>query len=199
MKQTKKPLALLLAVALGLALAAPTAFAQEDSAGDATSTVDWSDFYFITQPQETIVAHGSDSTLSVEVNCPEGAEVVSYEWYSYSGSIIAGTGQTLCLSPGDDSYPVADLPYLAVSRYYYCVIKAVEVDEEGNPVGPEWETSSLYALVTVGAERKMTGWETVKKGFTNFLAVAFFCGYIGLMWLIGILLAPYHIFKALFG
>ena len=108
MKYTKHALALLLALALAFGLAM-TAFATEEEAEleplALQSTVDWSEFRIITNPQDQYVPYGESFTLSVEVNIPDGGEV-TYRWYVANGGIIEGaTTNTLQLGPGDAHYP----------------------------------------------------------------------------------------------
>jgi len=190
MKHTKKLLTLLLALALGLGLGAPAAFAQ--------TTVDWDDFYILTQPQAAIVPYGSSFTLSVEVNVPEGVKVVSYVWRPYIGTLGAGTGSVLHLSPGDYAYPEAYRPYLAATEYYHCIITAVEEDANGNPVGSPWELYSQNAGVTVLAERDMYFWESWGERVTQGAAGLFLYAYVGIIWFLGILMAPIYWIRDLF-
>jgi len=51
-------------------------FGAEAMAEEGESTVDWDDFYIVTQPRELTVPYGESFTLSVEVNIPEGARIV---------------------------------------------------------------------------------------------------------------------------
>jgi len=162
------------------------------------STVEWDDFRVITQPQAVTVPFGSSFTLSVEVNVPAGTEVVSYVWRPYSGMHGADAGSVLHVSPGDPMYPEAYRPWLDATVYYYCIITAVEVDAEGDPVGPELVLYSENAAVTVLAQRDMNFFETIKNAATDFLAGAFLWSYFGIMWFLGILLTPYYLIKDLF-
>jgi len=163
------------------------------------STVEWDDFRIITQPQAVTVPYGSSFTLSVEVNVPAGIEVVSYFWKeNYSGGGGAGTQAVLHLSPGEPLYPEAYRPWLTASGYYYCVITAVEVDAEGDPVGSPWELYSETAAVTVLAQRDMNFFETIKNAVTDFFAGAFLWSYFGIMWFFGILMAPVYLIRDLF-
>ena len=159
MKQSKKLLAILLTLALTLTLAAPAAFADEEGTEPA---INWDDFYITAQPPEELsLPFGSDITLRVEVNAPEGTEV-TYQWLV---SAEGASGQELRLSPGDSSYPRAAQPYSRASAAYYCTITAVELNEDGEAV--DSRTLTTWASVVISAEREKTFWDTVKEKLTN--------------------------------
>ena len=147
----KKLIAVLMAGLMLLCFGAATPAVAVDG-----ESVNRDDFSIITQPQAVTVPYGSSFTLSVEVNIPAGAEVVSYVWRPYSGMHGADAGAVLHVSPGNPMYPEAYRPYLAATVYYYCIITAVEVDAEGDPVGPELVLYSENAAVTVLAQRDMS-------------------------------------------
>ena len=114
MKSTKKPLALLLTLALAFALVLP-----------ATAAVDWSEFRITKQPQNLTIKQGDSFTLSVEVNVPEGFEV-EYQWRRMSGgstNIEGATSPELHLGPNDSHYPT-DSRYGGDSVVYECWITA---------------------------------------------------------------------------
>jgi len=160
-------------------------------------SVNWDDFYIITQPQAVTVPHSSEFMLSVEVNVPEGAKV-SYAWKTDRvGYVVAtevvGTEPTLRLSPGS-FYPQASRPYYSVSRYYNCTITAVEEDEDGNPVGSPRSLISQEASVTVLAARDMN----FQEKWGNFVAGIAIFVYVGIMQFFAILVAPISFIKDLF-
>jgi len=113
MKQTKRLIALAVALVLALTLALP-----------AMAAVNWEDFYIITEPQGQTISRSESCTLSVEVNIPEGVDEVTYQWYA-RGEILAGaTANTLQVSP-DDAYPKNAYSYTSFS----CSITAIDNDD----------------------------------------------------------------------
>ena len=158
MKQSKKLLAILLTLALALTLAAPAAFADEEATKPA---INWDDFYITSQPPEELsLPFGSDITLRIEVNAPEGTEV-TYQWLV---SAEENSGQELRLSPGDFSYPKS-APYNRASAAYYCTITAVELNEDGEAV--DSRTLTTRTAVVLSAEREKTIWDTIKEKLSS--------------------------------
>ena len=98
----KKLTALLLTLVLALVLTAPAAFAQEE---ENQSTINWDDFYIITQPQARKSIYAGESyTLSVEVHIPEGVEV-EYRWWSFGhGGVLSGNTEAVLQISPDDSW-----------------------------------------------------------------------------------------------
>ena len=89
----------------------PTLTATEEPVQSA-STVDWDEFYIITQPENSQkVSSLKTVELRVEVNIPAGV-VVEYQWYGtpyYSGSyslIPGATNAVLRVKPGDSHHPM---------------------------------------------------------------------------------------------
>jgi len=157
MKFLKCILAVLITLVLTFGLAVPAVLAQDVQV---QSTVNWSDFYIITQPQPQTILYGESFTLSVEVNVPDGV-VVEYQWRrslfggSESGSlrISDGTNSTLQRSHADSHYPARN-DFLI----YYCVITAYEKDANGEVISSRTLTSER-ARVTTYVER--TFWDAI--------------------------------------
>ena len=138
MKHTKQLLALLLTLAMALGLGASDAFAQEAAA---ESTVNWDDFYIVTQPQGATIPYGDSFTLDVEVNLPEGV-VVNYDWLLRTTGVhyqmskfkkTSDTTSSITLRSNASYYPPSDL-YGGQSGFwdYYVFIVAYEEDADGN-------------------------------------------------------------------
>ena len=131
MQHTKRLLSLLLTLILAFGLAVPAVFAQEED--DPRSTVNWDDFYIVTQPQqEQSIKKGESFTISFDVHVPEGVEV-TYEWYGIADGFFKMTtaGPALVCNPGDTQYPVLDstlLPNAVGSASYGCWITCREKD-----------------------------------------------------------------------
>ena len=123
MKHTKKLLALLLALILGLGLGVPA------------MAVDWADFYLISPATvDLTVPFGEDIELSVLVNIPAGTEA-TYQWYRTkidNGNRIADpTTSDFTISPGDAHYPYPVYPDRSVTQTFYCRVTAFETDAGG--------------------------------------------------------------------
>ena len=120
----KRILAVLLALALGLAMAAPLAAAQEPQLGYPNGAV-----VFVRQPEDQAVGRGMEFTLTAStltVN-DEGVADVKLQWYRLSGryetAVAGATNPSLTLSTMQFE---ADAPK-ALS--FYC--KATAVDTAG--------------------------------------------------------------------
>ncbi len=124
MKISKRILSVFLALALAAGIFAPCAFAQEAEQG-----VNWEEFYFITQPQDTYFFNGDSFTLSVEVNAPEGVEL-SYQWVPIYNEIGVVDTQTLTIDKDDPRYPSLD-SIKTYERDFYCEVTAIEKNADG--------------------------------------------------------------------
>jgi hypothetical protein len=151
MKRTKKPLALLLTLALAFSLALP---AMAISYQDIT----------ITGP-EGPVPFGEAFTLRVEADLPAGMEIVSYQWQGWIDDwwqpLEGATASTLRVTSGDAYYPKASKPYESTGKKDFdCIITFVEKDAGGNVIDTI-SIESNYVKVQVGPERDRNFWETV--------------------------------------
>ena len=136
----KKLLSALLALAMASGLFAVLPF----TASAAESTVDWDEFYIITQPQSQTVAYNKSATLRVEVNVPDGVEV-EYRWYRGIRTRIGGDEPVLVENfldrdAKDWVAQVSNLDYklstalTGRSHEYSCVIFGYEKDADGNVI-----------------------------------------------------------------
>lgn len=155
MKQTKKWLALVLTFALALSLALPAA------------AVNWDEFRIVTQPQSMTVAYGESATLTIEVNVPDGAQVV-YDWRrvstpnSFDTVMSKSTEPTLTVNFIEDRKADGFIDWLGIaddkaaiamsgdSEEYYCNVICREEDEDDNTI----ESRTLRSeTVTVTMEK----------------------------------------------
>jgi len=167
----KKLLAILLSLTLLFAAALP-AFASEDLAEEPNPAMPiiyaWTD--------GARVHYGEAFELRVVANIPNG-DAIGYRWYRYlqqevgSKSVFRGTA--------DES----------TAGYYY-----VEVYNQDNPEAPV--VTSDHMLVEVLEKR--TVWESTKSFIQSALGIIFFYCYMGLFFVIGILLAPFQLIRGLF-
>lgn len=145
MKHAKKPLALLLALVLGLSLGAPALAAN------------WDDFYIVTQPQDLVIPFGGDISLSVRVNAPAGVEV-SYQWYSNANGntywVEEAKGPDLRCSLGNSRYFL--LPDLSKASYC-CAITGVERDTDGNAIETKTLISNNAYVALEGSDSVLYG------------------------------------------
>ena len=145
MKHTKQLLALLLTLAMALGLGASAAFAQEAAA---ESTVNWDEFYIVTQPQNLNITSEEGFALRVAVNLPAGVNDIEYQWYA-NGRLDGETALELHQNPGDPYYP-AFRP--AGNRFaeaeYHLRVTVCEKDADGNVILKK-ELRSAKALVQV--------------------------------------------------
>jgi len=151
----KKLLSALLALAMASGLFAVLPF----TASAAESTVNWDEFYIITEPQKHTIQRGETITLSVEVNVPDGV-VVEYQWrHGTSGSaplIENATTPVLRVDSNSSHYPSFALMMSRVAQSnYLCSITARELDDDGtvlssktlrsNPAAVTVEDNSAWA------------------------------------------------------
>jgi len=162
MKITKRVLAILLALALGVGLLVPALAAVEPP-----SSVDWDEFYITVQPQSQTIPYKADVILSIEVNVPEGVEV-SYQWGCILGSFNDGdppwpgfpisrlpdeTEAILHLSTDDPNYPRPSelYPTKSSSGWYICAILGNELDEDGNVISSKTLLSDWAGIIVEGS------------------------------------------------
>jgi len=137
MKHTKKLLALLLTLVIALGFSAPVAFAQET---EAKSTVNWDEFYIVTQPQDVKIKKGESFMLAVQANSPNGVEV-TYQWYRDYVQIKGAASPDLHLD-SQDFFPVSE------TAIYHCTITASEKDADGSEIASK-TLQSISARVRI--------------------------------------------------
>jgi len=122
----------LISALLALVMVSGLFAAMPLTASAAESTVNWDDFYIVTQPQGRTIKRGDTFTLSFEVNVPDGVEV-EYQWFGIANGTfkVATSEPFLICSPGDEYYPVLDtmfVPKAIGSATYLCTIVGYEKD-----------------------------------------------------------------------
>jgi len=148
MKQTKKPLALLLALLLLLGFGA-SAMAQE-------AQLEWS---YVQRPENIAIAYGEDVVLNVQVQAPQDV-VALYWWTDASGNTIAHFPE-LRIAPNNPHYPQAKRPFEpAQPKPYRYHVSFVQANEQGEMVEVFRHTGSSVR-VAVGPQREPTFWETL--------------------------------------
>ena len=160
MKHAKKWLAALLAVAL-LAGGGVSAAAGDE---DLPPPINWDDFYIVspaTGSVELEVPFGSDFTLSIEANVPDGLEV-EYGWKPLN-SVAPNTpyepGSTFHCTPEHPWYPHKALkPYMSATvEIYKGFVAVTQRADDGHVVRTEARSREFY--VTILPEREPTAAE----------------------------------------
>jgi len=141
----KRLLAIILAVVMAAGLAVPaTTIEIEAQESETQPSVNWDDFYIVTQPKDLTFQRGESLTFSVKVNVPEGVEV-AYQWYRSNPVPLRPIGNEaiLQLSPDDISYPAFSAYdfWVPSSVSVYCEVTAYEKNDEGHVLSSKTLTS----------------------------------------------------------
>jgi len=174
MKQSKRLLALLLTLLLAFSLGAP-AMAEESIEAPAleAQAIRDSDFT-ITWPENQTIPHGSDFTLSVEVEIHrDNVETAEYIWNCVRVGYYETTEPYFYCAPGGPGYPAPpDKPYLSTQGKYECFLYLIETDNEGNEIARRFVISKTVTI-TVEAEQEYqpTLWERVVSVLELIIAV----------------------------